>query len=135
MGLLAKLHLSKKDKKDGSDGKESKAAKNAKPKKTQHQYQSEEVEDPDRDVTKVGQAQLVIGDAPTAPGGGRGGFQSNTNYAINAGGQGGTMADQGGGEQLCPSHRQPSMCQEGLFIGSAWAQTLGPGQGNESWGF
>lgn len=100
MGLLSKLHL-KKDKKELEQGDDGKGHKHAhKPKKTQHRYESEDVTEPERDTTKVGPAQLVIGDAPTAPGGGRGGFQSNTNYAINAAGTPGGVNPQGGGEGL-----------------------------------
>ena len=39
-------------------------------KKPSHKYESEDVQEPDRDVTKTGQAQLVVGDAPSAPEGG-----------------------------------------------------------------
>ena len=96
MGLLSKLHL-KKDKKDPAEADDAKGHRHTKPKKTHHKYESEDVVEGDRDTSKVGPAQLVIGDAPAAPGGGRG-FQSNTNYAINAGGAPGSGDPKGGGE-------------------------------------
>ena len=98
MGLLSKLHL-KKDKKDPAEADDGKGHRHhTKPKKTQHKYESEDVVEGERDTSKVGSAQLVIGDAPTAPGGGGGGFQSNTNYAINTGGAPGPVNPKGGGE-------------------------------------